>query len=1328
MKKFVALLLVLAMVLSLCTTAFAGSAAETAVLRLTGDAADEVVNLKDGQRVSAGQDVAVRLNVQSDPGAAEYTVTLDGEAVEADHSTAQYHFYYLPAEQLTGVSTLSVSTQALETGSGTAADPYKIATAADLKAFRDKVNSGSTGLCAVLTADIALDKSETWTPIGNSSKLYNGTFDGAGHTISGISIPSGTSDSGLFGCTAKSTTAPVIKNLTIADSTIVTTGYAGGIVGYGGGVLENCHTSDDVTVQGKKYAGGIVGNFVGQYAADMLTMTQCSNRASVTETQGYNGYAGGLIGGVSMKLTLTKSFNAGAVISIPGSQMHAAGGLIGQASMDTTLTDVYNVGDISVANAGNAVGGLIGTNSGKAITVTNAYQHGTVANNAGNGGAIMGMVTGTNTLKNVYKTGTLADTLSGSLTGKATTVTEDALKAAAANLGGEFTNDLSGDAAVNNGFPILLWQNPVSSAADALSVVVGSEESKIMLDSEEGTDPAAPAEKTLSIASENLSSFVADRVYLSAAADNSGTVELGLTLSEDGTLGDKLTRQTSGYTADTLYFYRTPAAVERTVYAIHTVDGTPRYYKLTIQRTAYTGTRYGAVSADWRDDSPVLNTTYDAASGYLVAAVNVGRSFASYLGGAATGTMAKYLLTYDPEFKYYAYDASAAAEDGSQTLRFARVGRYWMSLYPDTNGYSAAPGAVWWGSQEVADKYIAAANALKQQEGYAALPAALRTAFENAVKAVSDGWNENTAKPLYLNAAGGMTTEKTDLLARDAMGAPMTGEYKLEQQENLMLDYMDVVKTYLADSDLGTLKYQALSTVQRNLGTGKLAVVKIMDIKTDADRTAYNTYRSSVWGIVNASDISGINENLTKLGLGKLKLDVVSEKAQVIVGSKTYDLELTGGGATADTAKTVTVTAERGSGEMQRIYLTRTENMTVPDSMEGILGKGYTTSFLYFYDTPAAQTKSFTVSVTENGAAAYYTIVVQLPAKSGTALGPNGMGYKEDSPGGMSSFNGDTGYIYGTVQSGPMIFGGMKLHTDGKSSGDSIAPDWAALETSTNKLYYLSGTQANFGRPGYYWIPVSDGTNTGLLPVRASIQESDLTTILSKVETAAAAEGVSAEAKAMLESAAASVKNRTVRFSAQLYLNTDGSIPTDSKQRTAIQARSCFGAYLYGDSLYEKELNTVLDLTAICAAWGENADLAAQRFEAYQRILNMKNGIHACIDIQSAADRDTYQNIRQAKWNVIHAADLTAINAVLTGLDLEAITPAEPEVILGDLTGDGEIDVFDLGLLLQYVKGLNDNLTDAQLKAADITGDGEVDVFDLGIMLQYVKGLRDTLN
>ena len=114
------------------------------------------------------------------------------------------------------------------TGDGTANDPYKIATAEELWDFAKLVNGGKTTANAVLTDDINLsDKS--WTPIGTSyANAYTGTFNGDGHTISGLYIDSSDTDyQGLFGYVGSEGT---VQNLSVSG-TVSGRMFVGGVVG-----------------------------------------------------------------------------------------------------------------------------------------------------------------------------------------------------------------------------------------------------------------------------------------------------------------------------------------------------------------------------------------------------------------------------------------------------------------------------------------------------------------------------------------------------------------------------------------------------------------------------------------------------------------------------------------------------------------------------------------------------------------------------------------------------------------------------------------------------------------------------------------------------------------------------------------------------------------------------------------------------------------------------------------------------------------------------------------------------------------------------------------
>ena len=153
------------------------------------------------------------------------------------------------------------SSKAQPSGSGTAASPYKIGTAAQLAWFADAVNSGSRSACAVLTADIDLNGQE-WTPIANGgvNNGYTGTFDGQGHVIHGICVTTGVSSrpQGLFGIIARTGT---VRNVKAAGRVLVRQSSGAGLIaGENNGVLYNCEASAFLK---NSYNAGSTGSSVG---------------------------------------------------------------------------------------------------------------------------------------------------------------------------------------------------------------------------------------------------------------------------------------------------------------------------------------------------------------------------------------------------------------------------------------------------------------------------------------------------------------------------------------------------------------------------------------------------------------------------------------------------------------------------------------------------------------------------------------------------------------------------------------------------------------------------------------------------------------------------------------------------------------------------------------------------------------------------------------------------------------------------------------------------------------------------------------------------------
>ncbi len=323
---------------------------------------------------------------------------------------------------LTMVFSLMPAALAADTlsGSGTEDDPYLLATAADLKAFRDMANAeASSKLCATLTADIDLG-GEAWTPFEPSSgfvtEAYAGTFDGANHTIKGLSVNS-TSKSGVgfFGTVHGAT----IKNLQIAGNIYSTnSSYVGGIVGrtQGNVTIDGCSFSGSVTATKAGMTNG-AGGIAGRVNAGTLAVTNCANLSDVTgsgSAAGILGYAG------NTKVTIENCYNSGAI----SGQNYASGICsIGTGKNGKTgkIGNCYNVGTIT------------GTSDG-------AYYAGISANFQG-------------AISNSYYAAPVEEKLMSNATATATAITSpDGL---ADKLGKAFQEDTAG---ANNGYPILVWQ------------------------------------------------------------------------------------------------------------------------------------------------------------------------------------------------------------------------------------------------------------------------------------------------------------------------------------------------------------------------------------------------------------------------------------------------------------------------------------------------------------------------------------------------------------------------------------------------------------------------------------------------------------------------------------------------------------------------------------------------------------------------------------------------------------------------------------------------------------------------------------------------------
>lgn len=347
------------------------------------------------------------------------------------------------------------SSKAQPSGSGTAASPYKLGTAAQLAWFADTVNSGSRSACAVLTADIDLNRQE-WTPIANSgvNNGYTGTFDGQGHVIHGICVTTGVSSrpQGLFGIIARTGTvrnvkaagrvlvrqssgagliagenngvlynceaSAFLKNSYNAGSTGSSVGNIGGIAGHmAAGYIENCRAYGLFLANPESYdegnlvnssmlcqIGGIVGGMGASQEKDGCLVRYCENHLQIdcyTFTYGNSspcGYAiGGIVGGSGIG-KVRECVNRAAVTG-----GYDVGGIVGSATpgegASFSAAYVENRGTVrsgSSTAGGRGAGGILGKAGSEKTTGGSSQYVGDVSlTHAYNSGAVSAAASGT---------------------------------------------------------------------------------------------------------------------------------------------------------------------------------------------------------------------------------------------------------------------------------------------------------------------------------------------------------------------------------------------------------------------------------------------------------------------------------------------------------------------------------------------------------------------------------------------------------------------------------------------------------------------------------------------------------------------------------------------------------------------------------------------------------------------------------------------------------------------------------------------------------------------------------------------------------------------
>ena len=239
---------------------------------------------------------------------------------------------------------------------------YTVTSADGLMNIAKLVNGGKTDINITLTADIDLTGKD-WTPIGTDyDNSYKGTFDGGGHTITGLTFTTNDEFAGLFGWLNR---AGTVKNVVMEGVQITSNqiygGSIGGVAGYSWGTIENCSVSGSVS--GTVYVGGVVGAQIGG------SITGCSSSATVKGTVD----VGGVAGQTNSSATLTACYATGNVTIEMNPKKNIAGGSLVGMNAGSSLLACYATGNVTSTGSSTGymhIGGFLGNNY---TTVTACY-------------------------------------------------------------------------------------------------------------------------------------------------------------------------------------------------------------------------------------------------------------------------------------------------------------------------------------------------------------------------------------------------------------------------------------------------------------------------------------------------------------------------------------------------------------------------------------------------------------------------------------------------------------------------------------------------------------------------------------------------------------------------------------------------------------------------------------------------------------------------------------------------------------------------------------------------------------------------------------------
>ncbi len=361
---------------------------QTVISSLTVTASNDGVSLLDGLKVTidSGETTKVGNNAVTD-------WSSDFAAGEVKEINVEIELPYGAGNEYQGLSAeISYVVNAVQ-GNAYVENPVAdsgityIYTVADLKEFAADVNSGNSfnRKTVKLMANVDL-ANEAWTPIGNSTNKFQGTFDGGNFTISNLNVgAAGQSNVGLFGFTTNGT----IKNLKVHNATVVGRLNVGVVAGTPyTSKYENITVTGHVTVDGMAYVGGVAGkNAYADWSNITVDVDETSyvKADSVENGTAYRTYVGGVVGFVGEGNHTFSNITSN--IDVIGSTIDA-GGIVGIAHYGTKYVNCVSTGDVTITNASEAadaeeIGGIAGVwnNGGAAVTFEDCYFTGTLTTN-----------------------------------------------------------------------------------------------------------------------------------------------------------------------------------------------------------------------------------------------------------------------------------------------------------------------------------------------------------------------------------------------------------------------------------------------------------------------------------------------------------------------------------------------------------------------------------------------------------------------------------------------------------------------------------------------------------------------------------------------------------------------------------------------------------------------------------------------------------------------------------------------------------------------------------------------------------------------------------